>query len=69
MYYVRVLEIPTPRWTIYDAKALGVEPPAAVDASIEERSWRSPIGYTPEIKLVEKLNFYPGLQERLPRAV
>jgi hypothetical protein len=46
-YYVRVLEIPTPRWSTYDAVRLGVPVPKGLPVSIQERAWTSPIWYTP----------------------
>jgi len=47
VYYVRVLENPSCRWSSYDAIRLGVAPPEDVPATIQERAWSSPIWYTP----------------------
>ena len=47
-YYVRVLEIPTPRWTCYDAKRFGVKMSSEVPMTLQERVYTSPIWYTPK---------------------
>jgi hypothetical protein len=46
-YYARVIEIPTPRWTAYDAKRFGVKPLPGTRMTVTERAYTSPIWYTP----------------------
>ncbi len=46
-YYARVIEIPTPRWTAYDAKRFAVQMPGQVKMTTQERGYTSPIWYTP----------------------
>ena len=46
-YYARVIEIPTPRWTAYDAKRFGVKPLPGTRMTITERAYTSPVWYTP----------------------
>ncbi len=49
VYYARVLQIPTPRWTTYLAVKYNLPLPADSPATIQERAWSSPIWYTPAL--------------------
>jgi hypothetical protein len=46
-YYARVMEIPTPRWTAYDAVRYGIKPVEGTQMVVSERAYTSPIWYTP----------------------
>jgi len=47
-YYTRVIEIPTPRWSTYDAVRFGFDIPEGAPTSTQERAYTSPIWYTPK---------------------
>jgi hypothetical protein len=47
VYYARVLEIPTPRWTTYLAVQNKLPLPTSVPSAIQERAWTSPVFYHP----------------------
>ena len=47
VYYALVIEIPTPRWTAYEAVQFGIKMPDEVPMTTQERAYTSPIWYTP----------------------
>jgi len=47
-YYARVLEIPTPRWVVYDAFRYGIDIPKEAKTTGQERAYTSPIWYNPK---------------------
>jgi Protein of unknown function (DUF3604) len=58
-YYAKVIEIPTPRWTAYEALRFGVDMPDEVPMTTQERAYTSPIWYIPADRL-ERHHAHPS---------
>lgn len=46
-YYARIVEIPTPRWNVYDEVRLGTKPTEKAPKAVQDRAYTSPIWFTP----------------------
>jgi hypothetical protein len=63
-YYARVLQIPTPRNSLYDSVALQKPPPEGLPTAIQERAYSSPIWYSPSKGLsVGRKSGIPGFSQ------
>ena len=58
-YYARVLEIPTPRWVVYDAFRYGIEIPEGAETTHQERAYTAPSGSLEEVQ-VDLRGLAPG---------
>jgi len=56
VYYLRALEIPTPRWTTYIAAKNGLPLPTSSPATVQERAYSSPIWFTPTVRQAVRSN-------------
>lgn len=56
VYYLRALEIPTPRWTTYIAAKNGLPLPTSSPATVQERAYSSPIWFTPTVRQTVRSN-------------
>jgi hypothetical protein len=66
-YYVRVIEIPTPRHSVFDAVALGIDPSeTGKPTTIQERAYSSPIWYSPHSHRAKLAKILPQARESAP---
>ena len=56
-YYVRVIQIPSPRWTAYDQKRYGIKMSDNVPMTVTDRAYTSPIWYSPSTRMTRAERF------------